>query len=59
MGSFDKLWLEFPSAFWTDDINNEWIFYLNDNVGQFALTFNVYKFLKIPVLLMFNVGDAA
>ena len=59
MGSFDKLWLEFPTAFWTNDLDNDWINYLNDNVGQFTMTLNLYKYLKIPVLLMFTVAEPA
>lgn len=55
----DKLWLEFPTAFWTDDLDKDWINYINDDIGKFALTLNVYKYLNVPVLLMFNVGDAA
>jgi monoamine oxidase len=44
MGLMDKLWLEFPTAFWTDDLNSDWIAYINDNPGQWVETLNVYKY---------------
>lgn len=59
MGSMDKLWLEFPTAFWEDDLENDWINYISDKPGEWVQTLNIYKYLKIPVLLMFNVGDTA
>ena len=55
----DKLWLEFPEAFWTDDLQNDWINYISDKPGQWVQTLNVYKYLQVPVLLMFNIGDTA
>lgn len=55
----DKLWLEFPSAFWVNDYNTDWISYVSDTPGQWVETLNVYKYLKKPVLLMFNIGQAA
>lgn len=55
----DKLWLEFPEAFWTNDLDNDWINYISDKPGQWVQTLNLYKYLNIPVLLMFNIGDAA
>lgn len=30
MGVMEKLWLEFPSAFWTKDLNSDWIDYISD-----------------------------
>ena len=59
MGSLDKLWLQFPTAFWEDDLENDWIIYVSDKPGQWVQTLNVYKYLKIPVLLMLNSGDTA
>ena len=59
MGTADKLWLEFPEAFWTDDIENDWIFYISDKPGQWAQTLNIYKYLKVPVLHMFKIGEPA
>jgi hypothetical protein len=32
----DKLWLEFPEAFWTDDLENDWINYISDKPGQWV-----------------------
>ncbi len=59
MGVMDKLWLEFPSAFWTNDLNTDWIGYVSDVPGQWVETLNVYKYIKKPVLLMFNIGQSA
>ncbi len=59
MGNFDKLCLEFPEAFWFNDLENDWINYISDKPGQWAQTLNIYKYLKVPYLLMFNTGDAA
>jgi hypothetical protein len=56
MGVMDKLWLEFPTAFWTNDLNNDWISYVSDIPGQWVETLNVFKYIKKPVLLMFNIG---
>jgi hypothetical protein len=33
MGCMDKLWLEFPEAFWTDDLENDMIKYIGDKPG--------------------------
>lgn len=59
MGNMDKLWLLFPSAFWTDELETDWINYVSDKTGEWVQCLNVYKYLKVPVLLLFNVGDAA
>ena len=56
MGLMDKLWLEFPTAFWTNDLQSDWISYVSDTPGQWVETLNVYKYTNKPVLLMFNVG---
>jgi monoamine oxidase len=59
MGQMDKLWLEFPTAFWTEDLDNDWINFVSDKPGEWVQTLNLYKYLEIPVLLMFNIGDTA
>ena len=58
-GLMDKLWLEFDEAFWTSDKNMDWINYVSDNPGVFVQTLNVNKYLKKPLLIMFNVGEVA
>jgi len=58
-GLMDKLWIEFPSVFWTDDLENDWILYISDNPGEWVETLNIKKFLDKPILVMFNVGDVA
>ena len=59
MGVMDKLWLEFPTAFWSNDLNTDWIGYISDVPGQWVENLNIYKYTKKPVLLMFNVGASA
>ena len=59
MGLLDKLWLEFPSAFWTNDLPNDWIEYYSDVPGEWSITLNVQKYFNKPVLLMFNGGKVA
>ena len=59
MGVMDKLWLEFSTPFWTNDLNTDWIGYISDTPGQWVETLNVYKYIKKPVLLMFNIGQSA
>ena len=59
VGVMDKLWLEFPFQFWTADSNTDWIGFISDKPGQWVETLNVYKYLNIPVLLMFNIGMSA
>lgn len=56
MGVMEKLWLEFPTAFWTNDLNNDWIAYVNDVPGLWVESLNIYKYTKKPILVMFNVG---
>lgn len=53
MGLLNKLYLRFPSAFWTED-NNTFIGYLGEETGPFAETLNLQKVMGVPVLLMFN-----
>jgi monoamine oxidase len=58
-GLMDKLWLEFEEAFWTDDEKTDWICFVSDKPGVWVETLNVNKFLKKPLLVMFNIGDVA
>ncbi len=59
MGVMEKLWLEFPSAFWTNDLNSDWIAYVSDTTGLWVESLNIYKYTKKPILVMFNVGQTA
>ncbi len=59
MGVLEKLWLEFPSAFWTNELTSDWLFYISETPGTLVGILNYYKYTKKPVLLMFNVGQAA
>jgi monoamine oxidase len=54
-----KLWLQFPEAFWEQDLERDWINFVSDRPGEWVQTLNVYKYLQIPVLLLFNIGNAA
>ena len=56
-GIMDKLVLEFDHAFWNTSL--DWIFYLDKIPGRWLLSYNMYKYIKKPVLIMFNVGDQA
>jgi monoamine oxidase len=58
-GVMTKLWLQFPEAFWEEDLENDWINFISDRPGEWVQTLNVYKYLKVPVLLLFNIGSAA
>jgi hypothetical protein len=33
MGLMDKLWLEFPYAFWENDLESDWIAYVSNIPG--------------------------
>jgi hypothetical protein len=35
MAQYDKLWLQFPEAFWTDDLETDYINFLSEN-GEWA-----------------------
>jgi monoamine oxidase len=59
MGVMDKLWLEFEEAFWEDDEDADWICYISDTPGYWVETLNVNKYLGVPLLVLFNIGDAA
>ena len=54
-----KLLLEFTEAFWEEDLDNDWINFINDRPGEWVSTLNLYKFIQVPVLMMFNIGNAA
>jgi monoamine oxidase len=56
MGVMDKLLLEFPTAFWNNDLTDDCTSYVTDTPGQWVETLNVYKYIKKPVLLIFNIG---
>jgi monoamine oxidase len=58
-GIMTKLWIQFPEAFWEDELENDWINFISDRPGEWVQTLNLYKYLKVPVLLMFNIGNAA
>jgi monoamine oxidase len=59
MGVMDKLWLEFEEAFWTDDEDTDWICFISDSPGSWVEALNADKYLGAPLLIMFNIGDAA
>jgi monoamine oxidase len=59
MGLMDKLWLEFPEVFWQRDKDSDWICYASETPGLWVDTLNVFKYTGKPVLVMFNVADAA
>ena len=57
-GLLDKLWLEFPEAFWDPEVDViEW--YDPRNPGQWPWWVNGYKVFGKPVLLSLNGGDHA
>ena len=58
-GTMDKLWLEFDEAFWTNDEDMDWINYISDSPGVFVQTLNINKYFQKPLIVMFNVGEAA
>lgn len=59
MGLMDKLWLEFEEVFWDNDEGFDWINYISDIPGFWVDTLNLDEYLGVPILLMFNIGDAA
>lgn len=59
MGLMDKLWLEFPEAFWKNDKDSDWICYASDTPGVWVDSLNVHKYVGKPLIVMFNVGQAA
>jgi monoamine oxidase len=59
MGIMDKIWLEFPEAFWKNDKESDFICYASDTPGVWVENFNFHKFTGKPLIVMFNVGQAA
>jgi monoamine oxidase len=59
MGLMDKIWLEFPEAFWKNDKESDWICYASDTPGVWVDTLNFHKFTGKPLIVMYNVGQAA
>lgn len=59
MGLMDKLWLEFPEAFWKNDRDSDWICYASDTPGLWVDTLNFHKYIGKPLIVMFNIGKAA
>ena len=59
MGLMDKLWLEFPEAFWKNDRDSDWICYASESPGLWVDALNVHKYTGVPLIAMFNVGEAA
>lgn len=58
MGLLNKLYLRFPSAFWSDD-DVTFIEYKGEQTGPFAETLNLYKIFGVPALMMFNACSYA
>ena len=54
----DKLILEFDEAFWGDE--SLWLIYFNNEAkrGRWMYTFNLFKFIGKPVLVMLNHGQS-
>ena len=50
--------MQFPAAFWKDDLETDVINFFSES-GEWAQTYNIYKYMKVPVLLMQNSGEAA
>jgi monoamine oxidase len=54
-----KLWLEFEEVFWDDDEGFDWINYISNTPEFWVDTINHDEYLGVPIVLMFNIGDAA
>lgn len=54
MGTLNKVWLEFESVFWDD---NDAIFVVGDEQGQFVNWVNYHKVSGKPYLLGFNAAE--
>jgi hypothetical protein len=59
MGLMDKLWLEFPEAFWKNDNDTDWICFAGETTGLWVDAINFYKYTGRPLLVMFNVANVA
>ena len=59
MGTLNKLWMEFPSAFWLPTVDHFNVIPPATNKQYFTETFNIYAYSGKPVLLLFNAGSFA
>ena len=59
MGLMDKLWLEFPEAFWKNDNDTDWICFAGETTGLWVDAINFYKYTGRPLLVMLNVANVA
>ena len=50
----DKVVLEFDHVFWEEE--KDWILFISDIPNQFHSVLNLYKYIKKPVLMLFNTG---
>jgi monoamine oxidase len=55
MGVLNKVYLRFPEVFW--DAEADLLGYINDEVGHWSETINLYKVTQQPILLAFNAGE--
>ena len=59
MGTLNKVWMEFPTAFWLTTVDHFNIIPPATNKQYFTETFNIYAYSNKPVLLLFNAGSFA
>eukprot|EP00347_Sterkiella_histriomuscorum_P023559 403334176 len=52
VSQMDKLILEFEEVFWDTDV--DWFNHISEIPGDWAQTLNIYKYMKRPILMMFN-----
>ncbi|CDW87858.1 amine oxidase [Stylonychia lemnae] len=58
VGFFDKLIIQFEEVFWDEDI--DWLTYISDSeTSDWSISFNHYKYMKQPLLVMFNTYSSA
>lgn len=55
MGVLNKVYLRFSEVFW--DADADLLGYINDEVGHWSETINLYKVTQQPILLAFNAGE--
>ena len=54
----DKLYIQFETVFWDDDV--DWLNYVDDTDKiLWPKTFNLFKFTGKPILEMFTYGESA
>jgi monoamine oxidase len=58
-GVLDKLYLKFPSAFWSDELDTPILHVVAKPPSDWSETLNFAPLTGAPVLLMFNAGSAA